>query len=121
MEGKEIILFMTNSKAELAPRSSAVNIGSLRVQLKYPSAGGAGCSSTLELWAKRELADKTLICEAFNVANQTGMTPATLQAELEKAKELLSECQERLETILVIGVERDEVNVLIRKLNTENV
>ncbi len=42
---------------------------------------------------------------------------ATLQAELEKAKELLRECQERFETILVIGVERDEVNVLIRKLN----
>lgn len=61
------------------------------------------------------------IIELAEKVKSLGGNPAKVikyyQDELENAMELLKECQDRLETILVIGVERDEVNMLIKKLN----
>lgn len=47
----------------------------------------------------QEKANALLICDAFNVANQTGLTPSQLQSDLEKAKEFLSECSRFLNSV----------------------
>ena len=102
MEGKEIILKMT--KEELVVSKCFVNVvapqHTYQLDLKNETLEGL-----ITVWSGYKLhpnaeADAHLICEAFNVANQTGMTPATLQAELEKAKELIKEAKETIDWCL---------------------
>ncbi len=98
MEGKEIILKMT--KEELVVSKCFVNVvapqHTYQLDLKNETQEGL-----ITVWSGYKLhpnaeADAHLICEAFNVTNQTGMTPATLQSELEKAKELIKESEQVL-------------------------
>ncbi len=45
---------------------------------------------------KNHQANGVLICEAFNVANQSGLTPSQLLSKLKKAEELIKEARKEI-------------------------
>ncbi len=104
MEGKEIKKFTFNWRLD---KDGHTDCG---VSRKGFSICRAPRYQEKEKWEK----DAALICDAFEVYEKTGMTPATLQAELEKAKELLREARDWMKEEASIkmrnGANRDVVD-----------
>lgn len=108
MEGKEIIKNMTIGSFSVVKAYRYFQVVSDRGVLvadcdyldkKYP------CPTPIAIRFNAEL-----ICEAFNIANQTGMTPTTLHAELEKAKEFIS--------LVAKGFDDSRKHIIIKKATT---
>lgn len=89
MEGKEIIENMSKGTVYTPQNDDKSTTNMKRVWIKTKS-GNWAFVTAYGLTGNESFANSELICEAFNVANQTGLTPSQLQSELEKAKELIS-------------------------------
>lgn len=65
----------------------------------------------------QEHANVKLICEAFNVVNETGLTPSQLQSDLAKQKQVNSELLEALKQSLIDQNARYNI-LMIKALNS---